>query len=239
MRRARLAALAALACAASACILLPPKRDWQSELAGDVPIEVHNQTTFPFEVYIYPYHDHAGDIGQPWGGGPIAPEEKRDFRIKPGTYTVLMKGEKPGRGLFNNRWTLFPDDGATVFWVTEYDLDAPVPSPGEPPPPGTALSRPAPPGTLEFTLFPEGTWARAHRSSSSPAMSAPGPAAGGPAAEPAPQPEPAPAAAACKPDGAEAGHYSECCSQEAYTEEIQDPVSGAWRNGRHLCGRKP
>ncbi len=61
------------------------------------------------------------------------------------------------------------------------------------------------------------------------------------AAEPESAEEPAAAqpVKACKPDGAEAWNYEECCSRNSYDESIQDPVNGAWHNGRHLCGQRP
>lgn len=49
--------------------------------------------------------------------------------------------------------------------------------------------------------------------------------------------EPAAAGEPCKPDGTEVSHYSACCSNEAYVEQIED--NGAWHTGRRLCGREP
>src|SRR5690606_9324633 len=235
-RGARLAVIAGLACAAGACALFQ-HRDWQSELAGDIPVVVHNQTTIPIEVHIIPWRmtggPYDGVLGRPWGGGALPPGEKLEAGIKPGNYTVYLRGTKPGKEPFEDDWTLHLHPGEPqVIWETEWDLDEIRPGPAHRPE--------APPGAIAMTLRPP--W-RPSRSGSSPRMAAPaGPPAGAPSAEPEPAPaperEPKPAAA-CKPDGAEAWHYSECCSQTAYTEEVQDPVSGAWRSGRHLCGKKP
>lgn len=167
-------------------------------IAGDVPLRISNQTGADLcyllvQPFAQPTPSTENLLGDSFRQSPIKAGADHEIRLKPGAYRI-------GVATCDGQLAAGTQNGKVE--LAEPSIVAIGVRPPGPGPSGYRLAAVLP-------AIPAGT-----------ASSGGGGEVGGEAAEapaesseaPAEQTAAAPAKAACKPNGAEAGHYSECCS---------------------------